>query len=269
MLSIPNILKNGSAFIFLLFASGLLTQIICQRYITNKTKSILSGILLNNNDIKWGKRMSRPTEVAYQFIKQKIMDGTYKPSQKLIESELSELIGVSRNTIKKALLKLEQETLVSLEENKGATIKSFTLDEIINYLEVREVLEGLIARTAALNMSDARLAELEETVEKMKEHLEHNRFDEYSKCNHFFHNIIYEASSNQQAVDMVKKIKTQLQRLQLKTILVPGRTQDSFKEHQKILNALKAKDEKWAQDAVKYHVSHVRQTIVDNYSFLV
>jgi DNA-binding GntR family transcriptional regulator len=213
--------------------------------------------------------MSRPTEVAYQFIKQKIMDGIYKPSQKLIESELSELIGVSRNTVKKALLKLEQENLVSLEENKGATIKSFTLEEIMNYLEIRELLEGLIARTAALNISDSEIMQLEETVSKMKEHLDNNRFDEYSKCNHHFHNIIYEASTNQQAVEMVKKIKTQLQRLQLKTILVPGRNQDSFKEHQKILNAFKTKDEKWAEDAVKFHVSKVRETISENYSYLV
>ncbi|MEH7118428.1 GntR family transcriptional regulator [Neobacillus vireti] len=213
--------------------------------------------------------MSRPTEVAYQFIKQKIMDGIFMPSQKLVESELSELIGVSRNTVKKALLKLEQENLVALEENKGATIKSFSLDEIVNYLEIREVLEGLIAKTAAVNISDPKLKKLEETVEKMKENLDHNRFDEYSKCNLLFHNIIYEASSNIEAVEMVNKIKTQLQRLRIKTILVPGRTQESFREHQKILNAIKAKDGKWAEDAVKFHVANVRKTIVENYSFLV
>ncbi|MBM7651042.1 GntR family transcriptional regulator [Neobacillus cucumis] len=213
--------------------------------------------------------MSRPTEVAYQFIKQKIMDGIFMPSQKLVESDLSELIGVSRNTIKKALLKLEQENLVTLEENKGATIKSFSLNEIINYLEIREVLEGLIAKTAAINISDSDLIQLEETVERMKEHLNNNRFDEYSKSNLLFHNIIYEASTNEQAVEMVNKIKTQLQRLRIKTILVPGRTQESFKEHQKILNALKSKDGKWAEDAVKFHVSNVRKTIVENYSFLV
>ncbi|MDR4948014.1 GntR family transcriptional regulator [Neobacillus cucumis] len=213
--------------------------------------------------------MSRPTEVAYQFIKQKIMDGIFMPSQKLVESDLSELIGVSRNTIKKALLKLEQENLVTLEENKGATIKSFSLNEIINYLEIREVLEGLIAKTAAINISDSDLIQLDETVERMKEHLNNNRFDEYSKCNLLFHNIIYEASTNEQAVEMVNKIKTQLQRLRIKTILVPGRTQESFKEHQKILNAIKSKDGKWAEDAVKFHVSNVRKTIVENYSFLV
>jgi DNA-binding GntR family transcriptional regulator len=213
--------------------------------------------------------MTRPTEVAYQFIKQKIMDGIYLPSQKLIESELAELIGVSRNTIKKALLKLEQENLVSLENNKGATIKSYTLEEIINYLQIREVLEGLIANTAAANISDQQLTELEETLNKMKEHLDNNQLEEYSKCNLIFHNIIYTSSTNLQAVEMVGKIKTQLRRLGIKTILVPGRTQESFKEHQKILNALKSKDEKWAEDAVKFHITNLRKTIVDNYTFLV
>lgn len=213
--------------------------------------------------------MSRPTEVAYQFIKQKIMDGSYNPSQKLIESGLSELIGVSRNTVKKALLKLEQENLVSLENNKGATIKSFSLEEIINYLEIRELLEVSIVRTGASNISEPELFQLEKTLLNMKEHLDNNRFDEYSKSNHHFHNIIYNASTNQQAVELVKRIKTQLQRLQLKTILIPGRNEDSFKEHQKILNAFKAKDEKLAEDAVRFHVSKVRETISQNYLYLV
>ena len=212
--------------------------------------------------------MSRPTEVAYQFIKKRIMEGEYKPSQKLIESELSEVIGVSRNTVKKALLMLEQENLVCIEANKGATIKSFSLEEIINYLEIRETLEGLIARTAATNMTEERLAMLEDIVEQMKSHLENHRFDEYSNCNQAFHAIIYEASTNQQAVEMVNKIKTQLKRLQIKTILVPGRTQESLKEHQKILSAMQSHDEKWAEDALKHHVAQVRKAIADNYAFL-
>lgn len=214
-------------------------------------------------------RMSRPTEVTYDYIKQRIMEGDYKPSQKLNESELSEVIGVSRNTVKKALLKLEQENLVLIETNKGARIKSFSLEEIINYLEIRETLEGLIAKTAAPHMTEERLLLLEETFEQMKGHLENNRFDEYSKCNQTFHAIIYEASTNQQAVEMVNKIKNQLKRLQIKTILIPGRTQDSLKEHQKVLNAMKSHDGNWAEDAIKHHIAQVRKALAENYTFLV
>jgi DNA-binding GntR family transcriptional regulator len=214
-------------------------------------------------------KMSRPMDTAYQHMKQKILDGTYKPSQKLIESQLSEEIGVSRNTIKKALLKLEQENLVKIEDNKGATIKSFTLEEVINYLEIREVLEGMVAGTATSNISDDELTMLEETIEKMAEHLQHNRFDEYSSLNKEFHTIIYKASKKVQAVELINIIKTQLIRYQFRTILVPGRNENSITEHKRILKALKARDEEEAVNAAKAHIKNVRLTIEQNYQYLL
>ncbi|WP_249596070.1 GntR family transcriptional regulator [Peribacillus frigoritolerans] len=213
--------------------------------------------------------MSKQTDYAYEYIKQRILDGTYYPSQKLNESDLSEIIKVSRNTLKKAFMKLEQENLVKIEKNKGATIKSFSLDEIMNYLEIREVIEGLVARKTAENISDLHLESLEEILDKMQEHIQTNQFDEYSKCNKAFHDIIYNASENPQAIEMIKVIKTQLQRVHFKTILVPGRKEDSLKEHTQILEALKKRDEKEAEEAVKFHISQIRNTIKNNYVYLV
>lgn len=213
--------------------------------------------------------MSRPMEHAYEFIKEKILDGSYKPSQKLTESELSEIIGASRNTIKKALLKLERENLVTIENNKGAYIKSFSLEEINHYLEIREVLEGLVAKTAATSIGDDDLNKLEETLLQMGEHLKQNQFDDYSKLNKEFHKIIYHASKNQQAVDMVNIIRTQLSRYHFRTILIPGRNEHSYQEHKRIFDALKSHDAELAEEAVMYHISNVRQTINDNFSYLL
>jgi DNA-binding GntR family transcriptional regulator len=213
--------------------------------------------------------MSRQMETVYHYIKEKILDGTYYPSQKLTEQELAETIGVSRNTIKKALLKLEQENLVKIENNKGAFIKSFTLEEIINYLEIREVLEGLVAKTAAKNISEAELQKLEKIFGEMEAHLQNNRFEEYSSMNKEFHQVIYHASKNVQAVEIINMIKTQLLRYHLRTILVPGRTQNSYQEHKKILEALKAHDEQLAQEAVMNHIANIRQTVQQNFSYLL
>lgn len=213
--------------------------------------------------------MSRPTENAYQFIKEKILDGSYRPSQKLTEIELSEVIGVSRNTIKKALLKLEQENLVEIEKNKGAFIKSFTLEEMINYLEIREVLEGLVTRTATKNISDIELEKLEEILEQMYLYLKQNQFDEYSNLNKEFHQIIYQASKNPQAVKILNVIRTQLSRYHFRTILIPGRNESSFQEHKRIFEALKIRDEKLSQEAVTDHIANVRTTIKENFSLLL
>ena len=213
--------------------------------------------------------MKRPNEIAYEFIKNRILEGIYHPSQKLIENDLAIEIGVSRNTVKKALLKLEQENLVVLEKNKGATIKSFTLDEINNYLKIREVLEGLIAADAAMNISDADIEELEAIVEEMHLNLVQQNFDEYSNGNLKFHDVIYRASNNKQAVEMVKIIKQQLKRVQFRTILVPGRNENSFKEHSDILSALRNREVELSEHLVKKHVGNVRQTILNNYNVLI
>lgn len=212
--------------------------------------------------------MSQQTETAYHFIKERILDGTYKPSQKLIEAQLSQDVGVSRNTIKKALLMLSRENLVELEKNKGATIKSYTMEEVVNYMQIRGVLEALVAKNATKKITDSDLQVLEQIVQQMKKYTEENDFDRYTLLNNEFHEIIYKASENKQAVEMINTIKNQLKRINFRSLLLPGRNQESLQEHIRIYEALKNRNEKEAAEAVEHHVDHVRQVIVQNYQFL-
>jgi len=210
--------------------------------------------------------MSRAFDTAYEFIKNNILTGAYLPSQKLIESELSKAINVSRNTIKKALLKLEQENLVLLENNKGAVVKALNLEDVINYFEIREALEGIIAKTAVANITDDQLTQLESTLNLMKKCLDEKEFTQYSVCNKAFHTIIYEASSNTQAVQMAQVIKVQLQRLSSKTLALPERPHASFQEHSNIFQAFKESDAEKAQQLIQQHVASVKETIIEYYA---
>lgn len=212
--------------------------------------------------------MKNPIELAYNTIKQNILDGIYLPSQRLTENELSKTIGVSRNTIKKALLKLEQENLVQIEHHKGAFVKSYTLEEVVNYLEIREALEGVAIKSAAERMTDAELEQLDSILKDMEYFLESNEFDKYSSCNKKFHNIIYNASTNVEAVKMINIIKTQLMRQHFRTIFVPGRKEQSIKEHRDIYLALKQHDPMLAQEAIQKHVGNIKETIKENFAIL-
>ncbi|MED4599251.1 GntR family transcriptional regulator [Paenibacillus validus] len=213
--------------------------------------------------------MSAQMETAYVYIKERILNNTYKPSQKLTEIQLADEIGVSRNTIKKALLKLEQENLVEMEENKGATIKSFTLEEILNYLEIREALEVLTIKSAIHQMSDADIKELGQILKDMEIQVQNGNFTQYSALNKQFHNIIYKSSKNIQSVELINLIKTQLSRVDIRSVLVPGRNQQSLEEHTRIFQALKNRDEKEAEEAMRAHISNVRRTIRDNHLILL
>ncbi len=212
--------------------------------------------------------MTTQTDYAYLFIKNRILEGTFKPAQKLNESQLSEDIGVSRNTIKKAFLMLESENLLKIEKNKGATIKSFTLEEILNYLEIRAVLEAVIIKSTVKNITNEQLKQLETTFNKMKEYIFNHQLEEYSKQNQLFHSIIYEASSNKQAVEIVNIIKTQLNRYHFKTIFVPGRNDQSLKEHTAIFNSIKNGNVEEAINSIQEHILNVGEVIKSNYLLL-
>lgn len=209
------------------------------------------------------------TEVAYEYIRQRILNGEYKPSQKLTENRLAEEINVSRNTIKKALMMLEKENLVEVTMNKGTTIKAFTLNEMINYLEIRGVLEGLVGRKAAENITDHDLDLLEEIYYEMNDLIKENNFNEYSKKNSMFHQIIYRAANNPEAVKVIRTIKTQLNRLYFRTILIPGRKDQSIEEHEAILRALQSRNPVKCEEAIKKHVMNVRELIENNHLFIV
>lgn len=213
--------------------------------------------------------MKSQTDLAYEYLKSRITDGTYRPAQRLVESQLAEIIGVSRNTVKKALLMLEQANLVTIENNKGATIKSFTLEEVMNYFEIREVLEGLIAKKAARNITDKQLDELEQILKNMKVFIQKGQLDDYSRLNKEFHKIIFSACDNTEAVEMTTAIRTQLIRYHFRTILVPGRNEGSYKEHEQIFMALKNHDEKLAEEKIKAHIGNVRETIRENFNLVM
>ncbi|KJS87596.1 MAG: transcriptional regulator [Peptococcaceae bacterium BICA1-8] len=208
------------------------------------------------------------TEKAYLYIRERILEGHYQPAEKLVESQLADVIGVSRNTIKKALLELEKEQLVEIEINKGAKIKSFSMDEVINYLEIREVVEGLIIRSSAERISNDDLRKLHEILNKMEREIRERELEKHPKLNQEFHNIINKASKNTQAVKLVTTIKTQLIRHSFKIILVPGRDKDTIIEHKQIYEALEKHNPDDAEKAIKKHIQSVRNIIFKYFNYL-
>ncbi len=186
--------------------------------------------------------MRDQTNQVHQELRQRILGEVYRPSESLTELVIAGELGVSRNTIRKALLKLESENLVVIEENKRARVRWFSIEEVMQYLEVREVLEGLVVRQSVSQLGEADLAEMRDILSEMGRCLEAHDFLQYSQNSWRFHEVIYRVCPNRPAVEMTMTIKNQFKRYSIKTVLIRGRGEDSFDEDGKILAALERRD---------------------------
>ena len=208
------------------------------------------------------------TTIVYEMLKEKIEKGIYSPAESLPEVELAKEYNVSRNTIKKALLMLESNAFVTIEQNKGAKVRSYSRREVLDYLQLRVELEGFIVRLAVPCFTESDVAQMQEIFLQMGERRKANDLLGYSALNGEFHKIIYRTCPNKTATDLLIRLKAQMRKYNTKTILVPGRGDHSYAEHEAILNAIRAGDAASAEACMRRHVEHVRKTFEENFSLL-
>jgi DNA-binding GntR family transcriptional regulator len=108
------------------------------------------------------------TDVAYDYIRKRILSGEYPPGQALMTELLSAEIGVSRTPVRDALRKLEADGLVSIRARLGASVKKMDVKEFREMCDLRLALESHAAGLAALNRSDAELHEVQFALEAMR-----------------------------------------------------------------------------------------------------
>ncbi|RLA35756.1 MAG: GntR family transcriptional regulator, partial [Gammaproteobacteria bacterium] len=93
-------------------------------------------------------------------IQKEIVEGVLKPGSKISEPELARAYGISRGPLREAIGRLEACHLVVRKANIGARVVSLSAEQLLEIYHVREALEGMAARLAATQMTDAEIADL-------------------------------------------------------------------------------------------------------------
>jgi DNA-binding GntR family transcriptional regulator len=89
---------------------------------------------------------------VYDVLKKRIILREIPSGKKINEEELAKSLGVSRTPIRETLVRLEHEGVVEIIPRRGAFVVSQSKEKVRDLLQVREVLEGLVARLATENM---------------------------------------------------------------------------------------------------------------------
>lgn len=198
---------------------------------------------------------------ALAQLRQAILHGEMAPAQRLVENELAEQFGVTRASIRAALIDLEAQGLVERIRNRGSRVRVVTVEEAVAITECRMVLEGLCAAKAATLATDEQLAELTDLGTAMTKAVADGEPVTYSDLNHELHTRIREFSGQRTAVELLERLNAQLVRHRFQLALRPGRPQRSLSEHLAMIEAIRAREPQAAETAVRAHLSSVIEAL--------
>jgi DNA-binding GntR family transcriptional regulator len=198
---------------------------------------------------------------AYELLRGAIVGGQLQPNERLVEADLISMFHASRSAVRTALVRLEQEGLVEREPNRGAKVRLVDEHEAAEILESRMVLEGLAARQAARNVTPDQVDELTEILREMRALLDVGDLFGVSELNAKLHGRLLEIADNATLARLIAMLSSQLVRFQYRTILLPGRAEQSHVEHLAIVDAVRRGDEDAAEQAARDHLVHIVEAL--------
>lgn len=194
-------------------------------------------------------------QTAYEYIKEEILALSVAPNARLNAIELASQLNLSRTPVREALTRLEQEGLAYRESGGGFRVHALTIKEIVDTYKVREALEVEAALEALPRLTDEMLDEFESILRGSEEFLAPATYAKFILANRRFHAAIVSATGNamlQQLMapiaDRVRLVGAMLMRSRA------ARQREVLEENLAILEALRTRDPKRIEQAVRAHV---------------
>ena len=201
---------------------------------------------------------------VFNRIREDILSGKYKENDELKEMTIGEELGVSRTPVREAFRQLELEGLIQIIPNKGAYVTGITKKDVKDIYMIRSLLEGLCAAWATENISEELMEELEENVYLADFHGNKGHFEQVAQLDNRFHEILYIASGSKQLEHRLRDFHQYVARIRRKTLATKERSIASNNEHRLIMEAMKEKDAKKAQELANMHMINAYENMIKN-----
>lgn len=199
-------------------------------------------------------------------LRQAIIDGRLKPGARLIERELTEMMGVSRTVIREALRQLESEGLVAIIPNKGPVVRELTLTEAKDLYSIRAVLEGYAARLFVENAGDAELKQLAQALDVVTGAYERGDAQEVLETKNRFYDVLFAGAGSETLSSMLGTLHARIWRWRAIGLTHPqrsdARSRESIEGLRAILVAIRGRDAEAAEKLMREEAQHAAAEIM-------
>jgi DNA-binding GntR family transcriptional regulator len=193
------------------------------------------------------------TDMALELVRQAILDGRYRPGEKLRQLRLAEELGLSPTPVREALRRLQTEGLVTHSPHRGVRVSRVGVPEIAEIYRILEVLEGLVARLVVESSErDATVAKLERVQTRVESRLGRGNSRDWVQINNQFEDIMHAACNSPRLQLVLKNLWDSIPRDRIG--VVESMAASTTAEHRAVIDALRAADAQAAEAAMRAHV---------------
>lgn len=203
-------------------------------------------------------------DIASHRLAHSIVTGELAQGQKLNEAELAERFGMGRGPLREALRHMEGMRLVTRIPNAGTRVVVLDHKTMSDLYAVREALEGMACRIAAMQMTDEEIINLGILLDNHEKQIEQEGGKVYaqSEGDLDFHYQIVRGSRNEMLMDLLGSEQYQLLRMcRYRTSRNAQRTRPALSQHRQIVEALAQRDGELAEMLMRRHIQGAWRSI--------
>lgn len=198
---------------------------------------------------------------TFLLLRTAIVEGELEAGAKLNEAELSTKYSVSRAVIREAINRLETCHLVERKPNVGARIVSLSLEGLIELYQVRESLEGMAARLAAVNMAEQEITDLQNLLNSHLETVSKGETYYQEAGDVDFHYRVIQGCKNRHLISLIEGLYHLVRMYRVQLGMAGPRVTTAFDEHKNIVNAIANRDPELAEILMRRHITYSKNNI--------
>ncbi|MBK8018057.1 MAG: GntR family transcriptional regulator [Betaproteobacteria bacterium] len=205
----------------------------------------------------------QPTLVdqVYDAILSEITEGKYGPDSRLIQEQMAESLGVSRQPVQQALLLLRSHGLLVDAPGRGLMVAPLEADRVRNLYEVRAVLDGLASAKAAERNRETAAEEGAAYITRGRAAVKSGSIARMIAADMDFHFFLYGLSGNPLVAEMSGAHWSYLRRVMGEVLLRGETPKDIWDQHEAILECVSRGDAALAERIARDHISEASDVL--------
>lgn len=210
-----------------------------------------------------GSRLRQATigHRVFEALRQAIVQLQLRPGYLLSEAEVARQLGVSRQPVREAFIKLAEVGLVEIRPQRGTFVVLISRRDVENVRFIREAIEVAVARKAAVEATEAGISRIRETLAAQREACRQGDIAGFLRQDEAFHQSIARSVDCEHAWRLLENLKAQMDRVRYLSMPLATPVEVLIAQHETILEAIETHAPDRVEAAMRQHLAEILQSL--------